>query len=183
MNLDPDAAPLAAYLEGVPADAAWAQLDDFRCAVTTHTPVPCNWKVVADGFSETYHVQGIHREMLGSIDDIHATQRIWDLQSVSYQDYGVPSPRLGRDVDDQTVWDSFVITQGGRMGAGVRATVPDADVPTRPARSVTSSPICCATSTNAATASTARHSTPIRCCGSRSTTCSRTRPCSCGARW
>jgi choline monooxygenase len=129
VNLDRDAAPLAVYLEGIPDDAASAQLDDFRCAVTTHTPVPCNWKVVADGFSETYHVQGIHREMLGSIDDIHAAQRIWDLQSVSYQDYGVPSPRLGRDVDDQTVWDSFVLTQGGRMGTEYAQPCPIPEVP------------------------------------------------------
>jgi phenylpropionate dioxygenase-like ring-hydroxylating dioxygenase large terminal subunit len=117
VNLDLGAAPLAEYLEGVPDDTNWAGLDAFRCSVTTTTSVPCNWKVVADGFSETYHVQGIHREMLGSIDDIHAKQHVWGRQSVSYQDYGVPSPRLGRDVSDQVVWDSFVITQGGRMGA------------------------------------------------------------------
>ncbi len=61
-------------------------------------------------FSETYHVQGLHREMLASIDDVNAPQRIWDRHSASYQDYGVPSPRLGRDVDDQQVWDAFVIT-------------------------------------------------------------------------
>jgi phenylpropionate dioxygenase-like ring-hydroxylating dioxygenase large terminal subunit len=78
--------------------------------------VPCNWKVVADGFSETYHVQGLHREMLASMDDVDAPQKIWDRQGASYQDYAVPSPRLGRRVDDQTVWESFVQTQGSRMG-------------------------------------------------------------------
>jgi choline monooxygenase len=129
VNLDLDAAPLATYLEGVPADAAWADLDAFRCSVTTRTTVSCNWKVVADGFSETYHVQGIHREMLGSIDDIHATQHLWGLHGVSYQDYGVPSPRLGRDVGDQEVWDSFVITQGGRMGPEYAQPCPMPDVP------------------------------------------------------
>ncbi len=100
VNLDRDAESLDEYLEGVPEDAAWANLDDFRSAVTTRTPVACNWKVAADGFSETYHVQGIHHEMLGSMDDVHATQHIWGRQSVSYQDYGVPSPRLGRAVSD-----------------------------------------------------------------------------------
>ena len=39
---------------------------------TTVTPVDANSKVVADGFSETYHIQGLHREMLASIDDVHA---------------------------------------------------------------------------------------------------------------
>jgi choline monooxygenase len=129
VNLDPAAGPLDDYLEGVPADTAWADLDTFRCSVTTRTPVSCNWKVVVDGFSETYHVQGIHREMLGSIDDIHATQHLWGLHGVSYQDYGVPSPRLGRDVSAQQVWDSFVITQGGRMGAEYVEPCPMPEVP------------------------------------------------------
>ena len=116
VNLDLDAEPLHDWLEGVADDIAWARLDEFRGAYSTVTPVNCNWKVVADGFSETYHVQGLHREMLASIDDVNAPQRIWDRHSASYQDYGVPSPRLGRDVDDQQVWDAFVVTQGGRMG-------------------------------------------------------------------
>ena len=95
VNLDPDAMPLAEYLEGVPDDIAWADLDEFRCAViVTRTMVDCNWKVVADGFSETYHVQGIHPEMLGSMDDINTPQRLWEHHGVSYQQYGVPSPRL-----------------------------------------------------------------------------------------
>jgi phenylpropionate dioxygenase-like ring-hydroxylating dioxygenase large terminal subunit len=127
VNLDTDAMPLDEYLEGVPADAAPAAPDEFRCSVTTTTAVACNWKVATDGFSETYHVQGIHREMLGSIDDIHASQHLWERHGVSYQDYGVPSPRLGPDVSPETVWRSFVVTQGGRMGPD--HTDPDTPMP------------------------------------------------------
>jgi choline monooxygenase len=116
VNLDPDAMPLAEYLEGVPADTAWAGLDEFRCQVTARIPVACNWKVVAEGFSESYHVQGIHPELLASVDDVNGPQRIFGLHSVLYQDYGVPSPRLGASVPDETVWESFVRTQGDRVG-------------------------------------------------------------------
>jgi phenylpropionate dioxygenase-like ring-hydroxylating dioxygenase large terminal subunit len=116
VNLDPDAEPLSDWLEGMPDDIAWAEPDAFRAAYVTTTPVRCNWKVVSEGFSETYHVQGLHREMLGSMDDINSGQRFWNRVGVSYQPYGIPSPRLGRDVEDKVVWDSFVITQGGRMG-------------------------------------------------------------------
>jgi choline monooxygenase len=116
VNLDPDAEPLAEYLEGVPDDMAWIKPDEFRCTYATTTPVRCNWKVISEGFSETYHIQGLHREMLGSMDDVNSPQRFWGRQGVSYQPYGVPSPRLGRNVDDKTVWDSFVVTQGNRMG-------------------------------------------------------------------
>lgn len=116
VNLDTSAEPLDEYLEGVPADAAWGRLDDFRCVATTTTPVAANWKVVADGFSETYHVQGLHREMLASIDDVHAHQHLWGRHGVSYQRYGVPSPRLGRSVSDEAIWESFTTTQSGRLG-------------------------------------------------------------------
>ena len=129
VNLDPDAGSLASWLEGVPGDIAWAGLDEFRSQYSTVTPVNCNWKVVNEGFSETYHVQGLHREMLASIDDVNARQRIWNRHSASYQAYGVPSPRLGRNVDPQTVWDSFVVTQGARMGPEYRQPCAAPDVP------------------------------------------------------
>lgn len=129
VNLDTAAAPLHDYLEGVPDDIAWVGLDEFHCTFTTVTPVPANWKVVSEGFSETYHVQGIHRDMLGCVDDINSPQRIWDHHSVSYQPYGVPSPRLGRSVDDEVVWRSFIDTQGGRMGPEITAETPVPDIP------------------------------------------------------
>jgi len=124
VNLDSDAMPLEDYLEGVPEDSAWLDLDGFRCTVSLLTRAPANWKLVADGFSETYHVQTLHAEMLGSIDDIDAPQHIWGHCGVSRQRYGVPSPRLG-GADDQAVWDSFITTQGGRMGVEEPCTVPE----------------------------------------------------------
>jgi len=129
VNFDPSAMPLDEYLEGVPDDAAWARLEEFRCEVTTRTPVRANWKVVADGFSETYHIQGLHREMLASVDDVHAPQRLWSRHGVSYQRYGVASPRAGRDVDDRAIWESFVMTQGGRLGPEHIAGSPMPPVP------------------------------------------------------
>lgn len=123
VNLDPEAEPLEAWLEGVPADTAWVGLDEFRCGVTTTTPVSSNWKVTAEGFSETYHLQGLHPEMIRSVDDVHAAQHLWDRHAVSYQLYGVPSPRLG-PVPEAEVWHSFCLTQGRRLGLPVDEAVP-----------------------------------------------------------
>ena len=123
VNLDLDAMPLDEYLEGVPADIAWADIDAFHCSYSVRTPAPANWKLVADGYSETYHVQTLHREMLGSMDDIDAPQHIWGRHGVSRSHYGVPSPRLS-DPSDQEIWDSFIVTQGARMGIEEPCPVP-----------------------------------------------------------
>lgn len=116
VNLDPDAAPLADYLEGVPEDIAWAGLEDFRCTTFIEVPVVANWKTAVDGFSETYHLQGLHREMLAVVDDVDAPQRLWDRHGKSMQRYGVPSPRLGTGVSDQAIWDAFILVMGTRIG-------------------------------------------------------------------
>src|SRR5215207_3355475 len=125
INLDLDAMPLSEWLEGVPDDMAWADFDDYRCNSLIVRPMPANWKVVSEGFSETYHIQGVHPEMLGYINDIEATQRLWHRHGASYQDYGVPSPRLGRQVADHVVWESWVQSMGGRLGATEGEPCPD----------------------------------------------------------
>lgn len=124
VNLDPDAMPLADYLEGVPDDIAWARIEEFRCTASVVVPIEANWKTISDGFSETYHVQGLHREMLASMDDINSAQRLWRHHGKSAQPYGVPSPRFRKTPSEQEVWDSFVQTQGGRMGVTEQGPVP-----------------------------------------------------------
>ena len=115
INLDVNAMPLADYLEEIPADIAWAGLGDFRCQATVTIAVDANWKTIADGFSETYHVQTLHPELLRCVDDIHAPQQIWGHTGKSDQPYGVASPRLADELTDEDVWDAYVYTQGALM--------------------------------------------------------------------
>ena len=129
INLDMDAMSLTEWLEGVPGDMAWAGFDDYRCNSLIVRSMPANWKVVSEGFSETYHIQGVHPEMLGYINDVDATQRLWHRHGASYQDYGVPSPRLGRDVADHVVWDTWVESMGGRLGVPSGVAEPCPEIP------------------------------------------------------
>lgn len=124
VNPDVNAVPLAEYLEAVPDDCAWANIDEFRCSSSITIPVNSNWKVVSEGFSETYHVQGAHKELLAAMDDVHAPQQLWGLHGVSHQQYAVPSPRI-RNATSEVAWKGFTDTQGGRMGLDVGAPMPE----------------------------------------------------------
>jgi len=116
VNLAPDAEPLADFLGAVPPDCAWARIDEFRCTAAVSVRAPCNWKTLIDGFSETYHVQGVHREMLAMCDDVNGPQWIRGRHGKLLQSYGLPSPRLRDRPDDQRVWDAFVEVMGVRVG-------------------------------------------------------------------
>lgn len=116
VNLDREAEPLADFLAPVPAETAWANLGEFRGQALISVRADCNWKTLIEGFSETYHVQGIHREMLGMADDVNGPQVIWPRHGRLVQSYGLPSPRQGRPGGDEAVFASFVEVMGGRIG-------------------------------------------------------------------
>jgi choline monooxygenase len=116
VNLDLDAPPLSTHLEAVPDDIAWLGLGDFRCYATMVVDVEANWKTIADGFSETYHIQTLHPELHRCMDDVYAPQMIWGRTAKSEQLYGLASPHLKAPLTDAEVWDAYVCTQGALMG-------------------------------------------------------------------
>lgn len=125
VNLDVDAIPLLDYLEEMPADVKWCRLADFRCYATMTIDVDANWKTIADGYSETYHIQTLHPELHRCMDDVYAPQTIWGHTGKSEQLYGVPSPHLKQSVSDDEVWDAYVCTQGALMGVEEGTPLPD----------------------------------------------------------
>ncbi|MGZ8813634.1 MAG: aromatic ring-hydroxylating oxygenase subunit alpha [Mycobacterium sp.] len=116
VNLDADAIGLRGYLEAMPDDIAWNRLGEFRCYATMTIEVDANWKTIADGFSETYHIQTLHPELHRCMDDVYAPQVIWGHTGKSEQLYGVPSPSIKETLTDAEVWDAYVCTQGALMG-------------------------------------------------------------------
>ncbi len=124
VNLDVDAIPLAEYMDAMPEDIEWCGLADFRCYATMTVEVEANWKTIADGYSETYHIQTLHPELHRCMDDVHAPQLIWTHAGKSEQLYGVASPSLDGTLSDAQVWDAYVQTQGALMGVGEGTAYP-----------------------------------------------------------
>jgi choline monooxygenase len=129
INFDAGAAPLADYLGGAPQDAAHQAIDGFRCRYEITVAVPANWKTAADGFSETYHVQGLHPELLRIYDDLDSHQVLWEHVGRSRQPYGRPSPRLRPVPSDQEIWEAFATVFSARVGLDAAAPGPVPVIP------------------------------------------------------
>ena len=129
INLDADCEPLADWLEVIPEICEWADFSDYTCAYDLTVPLPCNWKTLIEAFSETYHVQGVHREMLPSCDDVNSVNRLYGRHGSLYQPYGIPSPRLRNGATNQEIWDSIIVTQGARFGRDSNAPGDCPDLP------------------------------------------------------
>src|SRR6185312_13621269 len=108
----------------VPEDIAWCSLGDFRCYATITVEVDANWKTIADGYSETYHIQTLHPELHRCMDDVYAPQVIWGHTGKSEQLYGLQSPQIKEQLTDSEVWDAYVTTQGALMGVAEDAPFP-----------------------------------------------------------
>jgi len=64
INPDPDAVPLAEYLGPAMEMLAPYRLEEMTTVMNVREAVDCNWKVVIDAFTEGYHIEGIHPELL-----------------------------------------------------------------------------------------------------------------------
>ena len=54
----------------------------------------CNWKASVDAFNETYHVQGIHPQLLWYLDDIHVQIDCYDKHNRYLIPFATVSPRV-----------------------------------------------------------------------------------------
>jgi phenylpropionate dioxygenase-like ring-hydroxylating dioxygenase large terminal subunit len=123
INLDPDCAPLADYLEILPAHLDSFDFEHRYKAIHVSKVMPCNWKIAQEAFIEGYHVAETHYEkdhngnvdpngIAAITDDVNMQYDVWpDSRHVTRMTLasGVQSHYiLGHGKPDQHVIDTML---------------------------------------------------------------------------
>lgn len=97
-TMDPAAESLRDYLGVIPDHLDPYRFQDMKLIDWKTIEWSCNWKASVDAFNETYHVQGIHPELLSWLDDWNVQIDCLGRHNRYLVPFTTPSPRYG----DQT---------------------------------------------------------------------------------
>ncbi|MEM9618950.1 MAG: aromatic ring-hydroxylating dioxygenase subunit alpha [Pseudomonadota bacterium] len=93
-SLDPDVEPLLDYLGVIPEHLDPYHLDRMVPTKWVTVEWNCNWKASVDAFNESYHVQGIHPQLLYYLDDLDIQIDCYERHNRYLIAFGVLSPRV-----------------------------------------------------------------------------------------
>lgn len=101
INMNPDAGPLAEFLDPVPQYLDPFEYGKMRFRFYALFRVPCNWKVAQEAFDEGYHVAATHPQLLEFFGDDYTRSFAHGKHGMFMNPYekaplGQPSPRLNR---------------------------------------------------------------------------------------
>ena len=131
VNMDLDAEPLLDFLDPLPTLLAPYRFDELRFRTYRSTIIAANWKAVVDAFNESYHVQGLHEQILPWTDDTSIAYEQFDRHSHYGRLPGArrelrPSLRLGLrpdEYDEGEILGALVAGLGGAFLGEERAAV------------------------------------------------------------
>jgi phenylpropionate dioxygenase-like ring-hydroxylating dioxygenase large terminal subunit len=93
VNLDPEAEPLADYLDVIPRHLDPYHFEEMKLVGDYTLEIACNWKTSMDAFHEAYHIYGTHPDTLDVNDDVDVPIDCYDRHSRMLLKLGVASPR------------------------------------------------------------------------------------------
>lgn len=76
--MDESAPSLEDYLDVIPAHLDDYKMEDMVVVKESTVTWPANWKVVADAFTETYHVATVHPEILPIFEEYYQQRDLYD---------------------------------------------------------------------------------------------------------
>ena len=114
--LSDDAPDLHTWLGPVPEQLAPYHLERFTRTQDYSLIIRANWKTVADAFLESYHVQGVHPQLLPFLDDATTVYECFGAHSRMLIPVGRPSPLLSK-VTNRQIFESMVRGASGSDSA------------------------------------------------------------------
>ena len=109
VNFDPRARPLREYLGILPDHMAYWPWKNRHVAGHVAKIIPCNWKVAADAFLESYHVPYTHPQLTYLSRSYAAQYDIYGPHvSRMLEAMAAPNPFTGPDVSEQELADYFL---------------------------------------------------------------------------
>ncbi|MGI9228864.1 MAG: aromatic ring-hydroxylating oxygenase subunit alpha [Gammaproteobacteria bacterium] len=93
-SLNPDVEPLKDYLDIIPRHLDPYNFKAMALQEDVTIEWDCNWKTSVDAFNESYHVQGIHPQLLYHLDDKNIQIDCYDKHSRYLIPFATLSPRV-----------------------------------------------------------------------------------------
>jgi phenylpropionate dioxygenase-like ring-hydroxylating dioxygenase large terminal subunit len=93
-SLNPDVEPLLDYLAPVAEHLAPYRFEKMAMTRDITVEWDCNWKASVDAFNESYHVQGIHPQLLWYLDDVNIQIDCYERHSRYLIPFAAISPRV-----------------------------------------------------------------------------------------
>jgi len=111
-NMNPEAEPLLEFLDPVNQHLDSYHMDEYAIVQDLTVEWDCNWKASVDAFNEVYHVQGIHPQLLESLDDIHVQIDLYERHNRYLVPFGLVSPRYPNQKEITQPLREFMVAAG-----------------------------------------------------------------------